>query len=120
MLSLLELSMFAIIGAKVTHWMQTHHAVRSKSILLVCIAMMGTVPVWGLFALRTHAEFFAASALFGLAVGGYDTFNRCLFASCIPKGREAEFFGFFEVTNKGTAWMGPLLIAIVATNMGSY
>merc|ERR1712007_111793 len=66
------------------------------------------------------AEFFAVAGIYGLATGVYGTFNRSLFAGCIPCGREAEFFGFYEVTNKGTAWVGPLMVAWIATSSGSY
>mmetsp|Transcript_42072 Transcript_42072/g.116205 ORF Transcript_42072/g.116205 Transcript_42072/m.116205 type:complete len:555 (-) Transcript_42072:45-1709(-) len=120
MLSLVELSLLAIFGARAALWFHHRHGVRAKSLLLLSIAMMGACPMWGVFALTTQAEFFAVAGIYGLATGVYSTFNRSLFAGCIPCGREAEFFGFYEVTNKGTAWVGPLMVAWIATSSGSY
>ena len=37
----------------------------------------------------------------------------------IPKGHESEFFSFYEVTDKGTAWLGPLVVGIVNDQTGS-
>ena len=38
----------------------------------------------------------------------------------IPKGREASFFGIYEVSERGTSWMGPLLFSVVVARTGSY
>jgi len=81
---------------------------------------MAIPPAWGVLALNTWAEFFITAGIYGFAFGGYSTVNRSLFAGCIPRGREAEFYGFYEVTNRGTAWAGPLLIAWISTSSGSY
>jgi len=38
----------------------------------------------------------------------------------IPAGKEASFFGVYEVSDRGTSWMGPLLFSIVIARTGSY
>ncbi len=38
----------------------------------------------------------------------------------IPKGKEAEFFSLYEITDKGSAWVGPLLTAIVRDVTGEF
>jgi UMF1 family MFS transporter len=38
----------------------------------------------------------------------------------IPVGKEASFFGLYEVSERGTSWMGPLLFSIVIARTGSY
>ena len=30
-----------------------------------------------------------------------------------PLGAESEFFAFFELTDKGTSWLGPLVLAFM-------
>ena len=50
----------------------------------------------------------------------------CMFAAiastafCGPLGKEAAFFGLYEVSERGTSWMGPLLFSIVIARTGSY
>ena len=34
-------------------------------------------------------------------------------------GREAEFFSFYEISERGTSWMGPFLFAVVNDRFGS-
>jgi UMF1 family MFS transporter len=38
----------------------------------------------------------------------------------IPAGHEAAFFGVYEITERGTSWIGPLLFGVVAGTTGSY
>jgi UMF1 family MFS transporter len=38
----------------------------------------------------------------------------------IPAGKEASFFGLYEVSERGTSWMGPLVFSIVVARTGSY
>jgi UMF1 family MFS transporter len=37
----------------------------------------------------------------------------------IPAGREAEFYSFYEVSDRGTSWIGPLLFGLVNQVFGS-
>jgi UMF1 family MFS transporter len=38
----------------------------------------------------------------------------------IPVGREASFFGVYEIAERGTSWIGPVLFGIVAAATNSY
>jgi UMF1 family MFS transporter len=38
----------------------------------------------------------------------------------IPKGREAEYFGVYEISDKGTSWMCPLLFGLALQFTGNY
>jgi UMF1 family MFS transporter len=38
----------------------------------------------------------------------------------IPKGREASFFGLYEISERGTSWLGPIVFAQVVAHTGSY
>merc|ERR1711974_264640 len=46
--------------------------------------------------------------------------TRSIFSSLLPKGHEAEFFGFYEVTDKGTAWAGPMVLTAIGTASGNF
>ena len=60
------------------------------------------------------------AALFGLNTGSYQAFTRTIYSTLIPYGREAEYFSFYEVSDKGTAWLGPLVLAMVNDATGSF
>jgi MFS transporter, UMF1 family len=38
----------------------------------------------------------------------------------IPPGREASFFGLYEISERGTSWIGPLIFGLVAARTNSY
>jgi UMF1 family MFS transporter len=37
----------------------------------------------------------------------------------IPNGKEAEYYSFYEVSERGTSWTGPLLFGIMNQAFGS-
>ena len=55
-----------------------------------------------------------------IVLGGSQALSRSLFSRMIPKGFEASFFGLYEVSERGTSWMGPMLFSIVVATTGSY
>jgi UMF1 family MFS transporter len=63
-----------------------------------------------------HGEpvpFMVLGATIGLVLGGCQALSRSLFSQLIPKGKEGEYFGFYEISDKGTSWMGPLAFTLV-------
>jgi MFS transporter, UMF1 family len=71
------------------------------------------------YAMRTAAEFFAVAILVGIVQGGTQALSRSLFATLIPRARSAEFFGFFGVSEKFSAILGPGLFALMIDLTGS-
>jgi UMF1 family MFS transporter len=55
-----------------------------------------------------------------LVLGGSQALSRSLFSRMIPRGREASFFGLYEISERGTSWIGPLIFGIVVGTTGSY
>ena len=60
------------------------------------------------------------AAIFAIVLGGSQAISRSIYARMIPVGKEAAFFGIYEVSERGTSWMGPLLFSIVIARTGSY
>ncbi len=58
-------------------------------------------------------------AVLALVLGGSQALSRSLFSQMIPAGHEAAFFGLYEVTERGTSWIGPLVFGLVASVTGS-
>lgn len=64
--------------------------------------------------------FMLLGAAIGLVLGGSQALSRSLFSQLIPKGKEGEFFGIFEITDKATSWLGPLVFGLALGLTGSY
>jgi UMF1 family MFS transporter len=56
----------------------------------------------------------------GLVLGPTQALSRSLFSQMIPKSRESAFFGLYEISEKGTSWIGNLVFAVVVGTTGSY
>lgn len=59
-------------------------------------------------------------AVYGFNLGSAQAFTRSIFSQYIPEGREAEYFSFFELSDRGTAWAGPLACGLVFQATASY
>jgi UMF1 family MFS transporter len=64
--------------------------------------------------------FIALGAAIGLVLGGSQALSRSLFSQLIPKGKEGEYFSFYEISDKGTSWLGPLVFGFTYDQTGSY
>src|SRR4051812_8649417 len=56
----------------------------------------------------------------GIVLGGSQALSRSLFSQLIPTGREGEYYGFYEISDKGTSWLGPLAFGLVFQLTASY
>ena len=61
-----------------------------------------------------------AAAIVALVMGGSQALSRSLFAQLIPPGREAEYFSIYEVSDKGTSWLSPLVFGLALQFTRSY
>jgi UMF1 family MFS transporter len=89
--------------------------------------VLGSLVLWTVvlaiaYALPAHrpAPFIALGALLGIVLGGSQALSRSLFSQLIPHGKEAEYFGIYEISDKGTSWLGPLLFGLAYQITGSY
>jgi len=65
-------------------------------------------------------QFYALAAVIGLVQGGTQALSRSLFSHLIPAGKEAEYYGFYEISDRGTSWLGPLAFGLTYQLTGSY
>ncbi len=49
----------------------------------------------------------------------FPSHGRSLFANMIPPGKEAELFSIYEISERGTSWLGPLAFGLVNQITGS-
>jgi UMF1 family MFS transporter len=87
--------------------------------------VMASLYLWtglmcGVFFIRTSRDFFIAAALVALIMGGTQALSRSLFSVMIPKGKEAEYFSLYEISDKGTSWLAPLIFGLALQFTGSY
>jgi len=90
-----------------------------RAIILSLFIWLG-VSVYTYAILQTKLQFFIMGGVIAIVLGGSQALSRSLFSLMIPQGQEAEYFSLYEVSERGTSWLGPLLFGLVLQNTGSY
>jgi len=62
----------------------------------------------------------ALGAAIGLVMGGTQALSRSMYSQLVPKGRESEYFSFYQALERGTSWLGTLSFALVFQFSQSY
>ncbi len=85
------------------------------------IALWSVVVIIAFFVpAQAIALFFALGVLIGIVLGGTQALSRSLYSQLIPRGKEAEFFGFYQAMERGTSWLGTLAFGLVYQFTHSY
>jgi UMF1 family MFS transporter len=64
--------------------------------------------------------FLALGVGIGIVLGGTQALARSYFSLLIPRGKEAEYFGFYHAMDRGTSWFGTATMAVVLSLTESY
>jgi len=92
----------------------------AKAAVMVSLVIWTGVLVAMYVSVRDRTQFFIAAAVVAIVLGGTQALSRSLFAQMIPKGREGEYFSVYEISDKGTSWLCPLLFGLALQFTGSY
>jgi UMF1 family MFS transporter len=92
----------------------------AKGAILVTLALWTGVIVYAYAALETTTQAWFMGAVIALVLGGSQALSRSLFSLMIPQGRASSFFGIYEISERGTSWIGPLIFGFVVAVTNSY
>ena len=84
-----------------------------KKILTIGIVIYILISIFA-SRITTAAEFYAMAIVVGLVMGGVQAVSRAYFSSIIPKDKEAQFFGFYNLVGKSAVVAGPALLAWIS------
>ncbi len=96
------------------------YLIKTKNAIIVSLVIWVGVVIYAYKFLHSVPEAWVMAAVIAIVLGGSQALSRSLFSRMIPAGKEASFFGIYEVSDRGTSWMGPLLFSIVIARTGSY
>ena len=96
------------------------YAINTKNAIMVSLVLWAAVVIYGYGFLHTTGQAWLMGAVIAIVLGGSQALSRSLFSRMIPAGREASFFGIYEVSERGTSWMGPLVFGAVVAATNSY
>ena len=119
LMSAILLVQFVAIGGsllfeRIARWTTTKRAIEIAIVGWITILIMAYVAVQG------STGFYVMAAAIAIVLGGIQALSRSLFSQIIPAGREAEYFSLYEISDKGTSWIGPMVFGWTLTLTGSY
>jgi UMF1 family MFS transporter len=117
---ILMIQFMAFFGA--LFWGKLATWIGAKQAIIVSLVIWAGVVIYAYGGLQGESrvtEFFILGAFIAIVLGGSQAISRSLFAQMIPNGKEAEFFSFYEVSERGTSWIGPLVFGLANQMFGN-
>lgn len=70
--------------------------------------------ILGAYFVQTKLQFFVVAVVAGTALGAVQAASRTFMATLIPRGQEAELFGFYALVGKASAIIGPMIFGLAS------
>ncbi len=100
--------LFGKLAAKIT----------AKRAVYLGLIIYTLISIGGYF-MQNALHFWLLAIVVGMVQGGTQALSRSLFALMTPQSKSAEFFGFFDVSQKFSGIIGPALFGLVGQWTGS-
>jgi UMF1 family MFS transporter len=110
MLAILMVQFVGFFGAIGFNWVAAKTS--AKTAVVITLIVWTAILIYIYVSVKTTTEFFIMVGIGGLIMGGSQALSRSLYAQLVPKGKEAEYFSIYEVSDKGTSWLCPLLFGL--------
>jgi MFS transporter, UMF1 family len=116
---ILLVQIVAAVGAVVAG--QAAGSLGAKRVLLFSISLWTVVIAVGfILPAGKPSLFLMLAGAIGFVLGGSQALSRSLFSLLIPRDKEAEYFSFYEISERGTAWLGTFMFGIALNLTDSY
>jgi UMF1 family MFS transporter len=106
----------ALLWGRLASW------IGAKRSIIVSLVIWSGVVIYAYGGLQGESvvlQFFILGMFIAMVMGGSQAISRSLFAQMIPDGKEAEFYSFYEISERGTSWIGPLIFGLANQLFGS-
>ncbi|GAA3447178.1 MFS transporter [Planomonospora venezuelensis] len=93
----------------------------AKRIVMCALAAWTAVVAVAYFLPKgSAAAFFALGFAIAIVMGGTQALSRSLFSHVIPRGKEAEYYSLYEISDKGSTFLGSFTLGLALQLTDSY
>lgn len=92
----------------------------AKRTIMLSLAIWCGIVIYAYGFFASSVQAYIMGAFIGMVLGAAQALSRSLYSQMIPVGRESSFFGLYEISEKGTSWMGQLMFTIIVGATGSF
>lgn len=107
--ALLLTQFVALPAALLFGWIGQRIGARTGILIGLAVYLFVVFYAWAFLA--SSRDFYLLAVAIGLVQGGVQSLSRSLFATLVPIGKSAEYFGVFNLVGKFATVLGPLLMA---------
>ncbi|HYP29828.1 MAG TPA: MFS transporter [Blastocatellia bacterium] len=116
--TILMVQFVALFGAIIFNYVAK--VVGTKRAIIISLVIWTATVIYAYSYLQTARDFYIMGAVIGLVMGGSQALSRSLYSQMIPRGQESEYFSLYEVSERGTSWLGPLFFGLALQFTASY
>ncbi|MEV7013229.1 MFS transporter [Streptosporangium sp. NPDC051022] len=91
-----------------------------RVVMVALVAWMAVVAVAYFLPRGSALPFFALGFAIAIVMGGTQALSRSLFSHVIPAGREAEYYSLYEISDKGSTFLGSFTLGLALQMTDSY
>ncbi|MDP4505181.1 MFS transporter [Nonomuraea turcica] len=117
--AILMVQFVAFFGALLLSWLASR--VGAKRVVLGALVAWTIVVTIAYFLPAGSAlAFYGLGFAIAIVMGGTQALSRSLFSHVIPKGKEAEYYSLYEISDKGSTFLGSFTLGMAFQMSGSY
>jgi UMF1 family MFS transporter len=115
----------AAVGIMALRSVQIKFDRTNKEMIIYCLGVLaflmlyGMVGFSGVIGLVYQWEIWCLINVYGFVLGSIQSYTRTAYTDIVPPGQESEFFGIYEISDKGSSWCGPLVTGLLYQFTGS-
>ena len=117
LLLVLMIQFVAFGGAYLFGWLAGRMG--AKRAVMLSLVLWSAVVIYAFQFLYNDTQLFILGFVIAIVLGGSQALSRSLFSQMIPAAQQAEYFAFYEISERGTSWLGPLAFAFAVQITGS-
>jgi UMF1 family MFS transporter len=91
-----------------------------KKSILIAITIWIFIIIYAFGFLKGQTDFFILAMCIAIVMGGIQSISRSLYSKLIPQSKESEYFSIYEISEKGTSWLGPFAFGLTYQLTFSY
>lgn len=91
----------------------------AKRAIMISLVVWAALVIYAYGFLYTEAQLWVLAFVAALVLGGSQALSRSLYSQMIPADHESEYFSFYEISERGTSWLGPLVFGLAVQLTGS-
>jgi UMF1 family MFS transporter len=103
-----------VIGAWAYAWIGERYGFKNSLVQSLILMLLA---IGAMMFINSVTGFFIVGAVAGFAIAGVQSVSRTMVSVFAPKGKSAEFYGFFALAGRTSSIIGPGIMGLAASGL---